>query len=74
MIGRLMSTLMRFAVVFALANIARLVVAAPFQLQPMASESDGSIVVEPWADNGGNAIPDTVTLTDGWMGISGMCG
>ena len=68
MIGRLMSTLMRFAVVFALANIARLVVAAPFQLQPMASESDGSNVVEPWADNGGNAIPDTVTLTDGLYG------
>lgn len=63
MIGRLMSTLMRFAVVFAIANIARLVVAAPFQ--PMVSESDGSVVVETWANDGDDAIAGAVALTDG---------
>ena len=64
MTSRLISTLMRFAVVFAVANLTRLVFAAPFR--PMASDIAGSVLVESWADNEPNAFADSVTLTDGF--------
>jgi hypothetical protein len=64
MTSRLISTLIRFAVVFAVANIASLVFAAPFQ--PIAGGGDGSVLVESWSTDGGDVFADSVTLSDGF--------
>lgn len=62
MIGRLISTFVRFAVVFAIASVARFVFAELSQFPE--SDEPGSVIVESWADDGVKAIPGRVRLVD----------